>query len=365
MDGVPWGGSEELWTRTATLLAEQQVPVAASVHGWHRLDQRTIELSRVGIDLRPRPTSPSILTSARRYLSGKPIIAIDIDRAFGTSSPRLVVISNGATFPPIDLAEMCVAKGWPFATVAHTNVGSYWPPDVLAARFRKVLPLARRCFFVSKANQILAEKQLGYDFENAEIVYNPLLVEVASSLPWPVSEEKLCMASVGRLSPEKGQDVLLEVLAQPHWRNRSLQLTLYGDGPCRDQLGRLVAKFRLQDRVSFAGHVAVDQIWRKNHVLVMPSRHEGMPLTVVEAMWCGRPVVATNVGGNSEVIEDGTTGFLAEAAVPECFAAALEAMWAQRVRLQEIGQAAATRIRAYLPNDPVGSFARKLMELSI
>jgi glycosyltransferase involved in cell wall biosynthesis len=364
MDGVPWGGSEELWTRTATLLAKQGVPVAASVHGWPQLDRRVLELSRVGVDLRPRPIGPSILTAGLRYLSGRSIIAMDIDRAFGRASPRLVVISNGAIFPPIELAEMCVAKGWPFATVAHTNVASFWPSDAMATRWRKVLPLAQRCFFVSEANRTLAEKQLGYDFDNAEIVRNPLLIEIDSSTPWP-PDQKLCMASVGRLSSEKGGDVLLDALANPCWRERNWRLTFYGDGPGRELLGRLVGRFNLLDRVSFAGHVAIEKIWHENHILVMPSRHEGMPLTVIEAMYCGRPVVATNVGGNSEVIEDGITGFLAEAPVAECFGAALERMWLQRNKLQEIGQIAATRIRAFMPDDPVGVFAKKLIGLGI
>src|SRR5262249_19810808 len=162
-------------------------------------------------------------------------------------------------------------------------------------------------FFVSEANRILAEKQLGYDFDNAEIVHNPVLIEIDSAIPWPphMSDQELRMACVGRLSSEKGQDILLDVLASPRWRERNWRLAFSGSGPCRDMLGRLVERLKLQDRVSFAGHVAVEKIWHENHIMVMPSRHEGMPLTVIEAMFCGRPVVATNVGGNSEVIKDG------------------------------------------------------------
>jgi glycosyltransferase involved in cell wall biosynthesis len=89
-----------------------------------------------------------------------------------------------------------------------------------------------------------------------------------------------------------------------------------------------------------------------------------MPLTVIEAMLCGRPVVTTNVGGNSEVIRDGVTGFLAEAAVAECFGRALERMWAQRDRLDEIGKLAAADIREFIPDDPVGIFAEKIQSLA-
>jgi glycosyltransferase involved in cell wall biosynthesis len=110
-------------------------------------------------------------------------------------------------------------------------------------------------------------------------------------------------------------------------------------------LGRLLNRLKLQDRVHFAGHVAVEKIWEENHILIMPSRQEGMPLAIVEAMWCGRPVVATNVGGNSEVIKDDVSGFVAEAAVAESLGRTLERMWLQRDRLPEIGKLAAVTIR--------------------
>jgi glycosyltransferase involved in cell wall biosynthesis len=341
--------------------------VAASVQGWPQFDRRIIELSRVGVDLRPRPAKPSLIGLARRYMSGKGQLAVDFEQSFGNLSPSLIVISEGSAFPPIDLAEMCVARGWPFAVVAHCNFEGWWPSDELAARYRKVLGSARRYFFVSEANRALAEKQLGQAFDNAEIVRNPLTIAIDSPTPWPpvTSEQELCMACVGRLTPEaKGQDIILEVLASPCWMKRKWRLTLYGRGRSEDGLERLVERLELQDRVSFAGHIAVEKIWRDNHVLVMPSRYEGMPLTIVEAMLSGRPVVATNVGGNSELIKDGVTGFLAEAAVGECFGRALERMWVERERLQEMGKLAAAAIREIMPDDPVGIFAEKLKDMA-
>ena len=363
---IPWGGSEELWTRTAVLLAEQGVPVAASVQGWPQLDRRIIELSRAGVDLRLRPIKSSIITLARRYMSGKAKIVLDIEFSLGNASPALVVISNAYGTPPIEIAEMCIARGWPFAILTHSSLPDWWPSGDVAAQARKALPLARRCFFVSEGNRILSEKQLGHEYNNAEIVRNPLVIETNSPLPWPsdLIDHELRMACVARLSSEKGQDILLEALSNPCWTKRHWKLTFYGNGNTQDVLERLVRRFNLQDRVSFAGHVAVEKIWRENHILVMPSRCEGMPLTIVEAMFCGRPVVATNVGGISEVIRDGHTGFLAAAAAVECFGEALERMWVRRDRLEELGKLAAATVREFLPDDPVGIFAGKLLNLA-
>ena len=173
------------------------------------------------------------------------------------------------------------------------------------------------------------------------------------------------MACVGRLDPHtKGQDILLDVLASPNWAERNWRLTFCGSGPNRDIMERLVKRLKLQNRVSFAGHVSVEKVWRDYHRLVMPSRSEAMPLAAVEAMFSGRPVVATNVGGISEMIKDGITGFLAEAAVPQSFGRALERMWEQRDRLQEMGKLAAASIREFMPDNPVGVFAQKLKDMA-
>jgi len=107
----------------------------------------------------------------------------------------------------------------------------------------------------------------------------------------------------------------------------------------------------------------VEKIWSLNHVLVMPSRFEGLPLAIIEAMLCGRPVIATDVAGHAEVIENGVTGFLADAPTVESFGNALERFWSMREDAREIGAAGAARIRQLVPPDPARVFADKLKEL--
>ncbi len=362
----PWGGCEELWTRTATFLARQGVAVAASVQGFVQLDPRTSALAAVGVDLRPRPVKPSLVTYGRRYLSGRSTMSMDIADSFGGASPRLVVISDGGVLPPVGVVELCAKNKWPFATIANVNAPALWPSDEVAQTWRKLLPSAQRCFFVSEENRTLLERQLGYDFANAEVIRNPLIFDVTTSLAWPKPDpgEELRMACVGRLHiPQKGQDLLLDALAKPIWRDRTWRLTFYGNGPNRVTMERLVEKLTLSDRVVFGGHAAVEAIWRDNHILVVPSRYEGVPMTTVEAMLCGRPVVATRVGANPEIIDDGVNGFLAEPTV-ESIGGALERMWSSRTQLEGIGQRAAKSVRMFMPDDPVGVFAARLRTLA-
>jgi len=361
---APWGGSEELWSRTALRLVEQGIPVIASVHGCPRLDRRIIDLSNAGVDVRPRPIKPSLIAAARYRVFGKAYIVREVEKALGRISPSLIIISEGGAFPPIELLEWCVAKRCPFAAVMQANFEDWWPMDEVASRYRKAFKMARRCFFVSNANRALAEKQLGYEFENAEVVRNPAVIKTEVPIHWPMAKG-LRMACVGRLAPpQKGQDILLEALARQRWAGRNWHLTLYGDGPYREGLERLIRRLNLSDRVTLAGHVAAEQIWLENHVLVMPSRFEGMPLTIIEAMLCGRPVVATNVAGHSEVIVDGITGFMAEAATAQSLDMALERMWAHRDGLDKMGKAAVASVHKFAPVDPVVVFTEKIKKLA-
>jgi glycosyltransferase involved in cell wall biosynthesis len=275
------------------------------------------------------------------------------------------VISVGNNFPPIDLLEFCIANRLPFVTIAHANSDSWWPDDAAANRYRVALAAARRCYFVSKANQRLAEKQIGCELFNAEVVRNPVNIDFHASPPWPHlgRDGELRLACVARLNPpSKGQDILLEALAGPSWASRRWRLYLYGEGPMRNSLERLAQRLGLADRVVFAGHVPVEEIWASNHVLVMPSRYEGLPLAMVEAMLCGRPVVATDVAGHSEIVEDGVTGFLADAPTLGSVGRALERFWARRADAEEIGMTACKRIRQLIPPDPVRIFSEKIKE---
>ena len=344
MEGDPWGGSEELWSETAKTLTARGIHVAASVHSWTPLHPRIQSLLEHGVDVRPRVAPRSLLRLARRTLMRRrmrPRWTSDIEMLIAETRPALVVLSDGRALPAIDLIEL-LARKCPFVTIAHNNFEYWWPDDHLVPLYRHAFAKASSCFFVSEANKILLEKMLCCRLNNAAIVRNPFNVRFDAQPSWtPLSENgPLHLACVGRLDIRaKGQDVLLEALARDAWLKRNWKLTLYGDGPTKAGIKSMISDLKLSDRVSIAGHVDhIDAIWRTNHVLVQPSRHEGLPLSVVEAMLCARPVIATKVGGHAEVVVEGATGFLADAATPNSIAEALERAWQARPYLDQLGK---------------------------
>jgi glycosyltransferase involved in cell wall biosynthesis len=306
----------------------------------------------------------------RRVLRGrKSDLLIEIEKFLHLVQPELVIVSAGWVFPPIEWLEFCREQGLPFVTIAQANSEHWWLEDEMAARYRQALRAALRCYFVSKANLQLMQKQIGAELPNAEVVRNPFNVDFNTSLRWPSPGKNgaVRLACVARLDPRaKGQDILLEALATPVWFNRPWQLTLYGNGPFKNVIERLVQHFGLGERVTLAGHVSrVADIWAENHVLVMPSRFEGLPLAMVEAMLCGRPIVATDVAGHSEIIEDGVSGFLADAPTVPSVAVTLERLWKRRHDLEVMGQAAARKIRDSVPADPASVFSKKILSLLV
>jgi glycosyltransferase involved in cell wall biosynthesis len=129
---------------------------------------------------------------------------------------------------------------------------------------------------------------------------------------------------VGRLCPEKDVATLLAALPAVIARRPQFRLRIAGAGPCAAELKRLAAALNVDRHVSFLGEVAdIPALLRDSSVFVLPSLTEGMPLTVLEAMASGLPVVATDVGGIPEAVADGVSGFLVPPRNPAALASAL------------------------------------------
>jgi len=95
-------------------------------------------------------------------------------------------------------------------------------------------------------------------------------------------------------------------------------------------------------------------------LLLLPSRFEGLPLALVEAMWCGRPAVVTDIAGNTELCVDGETGFVAAAPAAALLEQAMENAWERRMEWRRMGMAARSRVEQLIPRDPVAEFCKLL-----
>ncbi|MBW4582115.1 MAG: glycosyltransferase [Tildeniella nuda ZEHNDER 1965/U140] len=122
-------------------------------------------------------------------------------------------------------------------------------------------------------------------------------------------DDRLVVGSVGRLDAMKAHDILLRAIAQVD----DVDVVILGEGEQRATLEQLAMELGIRDRVTLPGWVDEPRAYLPNFdVFVLPSRSEGFPLAIVEAMLAARPVVATKVGSIAEAVIHGETGFLIE-----------------------------------------------------
>jgi len=132
------------------------------------------------------------------------------------------------------------------------------------------------------------------------------------------------VGTVGRMSPVKDQTMLARAFIEAAPQASQLRLVMIGDGPLRAQCQALLDEAGLADRVWLPGERSdVPELMRGLHVFALPSLAEGISNTILEAMASGLPVVATDVGGNADLVQSDLTGRIVPRAEPAAMAAAL------------------------------------------
>jgi glycosyltransferase involved in cell wall biosynthesis len=288
----------------------------------------------------------------------------DIDGWLASFRPELVVISQGGTIDGLEWMNACRTRGICYVSVSHLSTDSLWPDARAAEEIAPLYESAACAFFVSENNRRVTEKHLGISLNRAKIVRNPFVVSFDNNVGWPANDGAFKLACVGRLGAEhKGQDLLFEVMREKKWRDRPLTISLVGEGHHRNTLERL-AKMWDVTSIRFSGQVNdIESVWAAHQALIMPSRYEGLPLALVEAMLCRRMAILTDVGGHTELIDDDVNGFVAAAPTPHFIDDALERAWQWRNDWKKMGEAAGEKIRATIPRDPVGVFVAELERL--
>jgi glycosyltransferase involved in cell wall biosynthesis len=152
--------------------------------------------------------------------------------------------------------------------------------------------------------------------------------------------EAIVLTHVGRFAPPKNHALLIEAFAQLR-THTPLYLLLVGGGELEDAVRQQVAGLGLQERVRFLGVRAdVPAILNASDLFVLSSRWEGNPLSVMEAMAAGLPVVSTAVGGVPELVREGETGLLVPSGDAAALARALQALVDDPARREAMGKAA-------------------------
>jgi glycosyltransferase involved in cell wall biosynthesis len=255
----------------------------------------------------------------------------------------------------------------------HTAVGFIGPMNVLlllAARglgyrvvvcerndparqsFGRAWDLLRRWLY-RKAAVITANSQSALNTMRAyagaaELVYLPNPVRQPAIKTNPTDRE-LVFLNVGRLHRQKGQDILIAAFARIAPDLRDWHLVIVGEGPERAELERHIEAAGLQNRVTLTGRVDDPFGWyQRASVFVFPSRYEGQPNALIEAMSSGLPVIASdNVSAHGDLVTPGSEGLLVPGEDVAALSDAMRALAGAPAQRLAMGEAAARKVTPY------------------
>ncbi|MBV1901045.1 MAG: glycosyltransferase family 4 protein [Kordiimonadaceae bacterium] len=218
-----------------------------------------------------------------------------------------------------------LASRWVHLAHVATSHGS----DLMKLRGRLFVWLKRVTlnfvdgYHVVSPNMIDIAIELGSDYQQIPMGVNiSALEKIQSNIP----DTEKPIVYVGRLSEEKGPDVLVRGIAFLEGEASVRQIIFVGDGPKRAEVESLARSLNVADKVTFVGGVSASEArqWIANAaVVVMPSRSEGVGMVSLEAMSIGTPVIATDVGGMSYSLNQGRAGCLVPPENPQALAQAL------------------------------------------
>lgn len=359
-----WAGSEVLWFQAAgRLVAEGHEVAAVLPRGMHVPSTRK-RLADVGIGLvcSPLDFSRSLgVRLARRRKPSAPTPFAPIVRHAKHWRADVVVLSQascwGAYSEMLALADI----GIPYVSISQLNTPFSWPGDGLFEAVGEAFARAKAAVFVSQGNLDLFQNQVARKLDNAHVIYNPPSFDVSEPCG-PSPKDVFRLLNVARIDPgHKGQDVLLNVLAMPKWRERRIEVEIAGGGAQR-WMKQLIEAKGLKD-VTLLGHVDdLRAVWERATFGIFPSRYEGMPLALIEGMALGRAVIATDVAGHAEWIDHAKSGYLATGATNDSLDHAMEDAWQRRAEAVTLGSTALTRFRTLMSTSPAADLAELIQD---
>ena len=165
-------------------------------------------------------------------------------------------------------------------------------------------------------------------------------------------KRRLVIGSAGRLFPVKGYELLVEIAARVVRESNDADFILAGDGPQRAALEKAIARHGLQRRFKLPGHVEdMVSFYRGLDVYINTSVHEGMPMSILEAMGYGLPVIVPKAGGFPEVVEHGRQGYLVEERSPTAFARYCLRLCRDKKHREKLSARARQRVKTYFSRE--------------
>ena len=223
------------------------------------------------------------------------------------------------------------------------------------ARWLQRLVYRRGVIPVAVAREVAASLERVYGIGNSPVVWNCIPIDLYASPQIPrevwrakqgFSEEDVLFVCVARFAPQKNHALLISAFAKGPALDPKTHLVLAGQGVLRAQLQMSLNQLGLTSRVHFLGlRTDIPDVLGAADIFTLSSDYEGNPLSVIEAMAAGLPVVSTAVGGVPELLQDGKEGFIVQPGHVEQLSEAMMTLFKDRDLRRTMRAAAALRAR--------------------
>lgn len=205
---------------------------------------------------------------------------------------------------------------------------------------QKLIPVA-----ISKCNQQMVADFYRISPENVAVVSNPVDVRRFST-GCNKTDKPFRFITAGRFSPEKNQQMMFRAFAEFLKKGHDAKLIMLGRGEEEKNLKELALELGISEKVEYAGYVEdVEKYLASAHVFLLSSRYEAQPLSVLEAMAAGLPVISTDVGGVRDIVTD--NGILVPADDVQAMARAMDRLYTEPAVYREMASCAIKNAAAY------------------
>lgn len=371
INSVAWGGSETLWTATAKRALQENNTVLVSIFDWPQLPEPIAELQKMGatFQLRRRfyPAFADrikkkffniFLATGKKRTYHDYLIKFRPDHIFfSLGSGDEIALDNS------DLMVLIHQISIPYSIFFH----NIWfdekemQDSLYKNNLIECFSKAKHVFFTSKMQMENLQRILGRKFPHFEVMNHPLQNEQSAALPCPPMNP-VRFALLGSLILKwKGQDIALKAFGTEEWKQRDWELHIYSSGHDEPIIRSIIAENGLENRVKFYGHIPdVSDVWRDNHIILLPSRQDSGPITLFETMLAGRTVIATRMGAIPEYINDGENGILSKDITVDSYRDALERAWARKEEWCDWGKKARETLLSKYDFHPDQTLLQKL-----
>ncbi len=223
---------------------------------------------------------------------------------------------------------------------------------------RKILKKVNGIVFVSEGQRNRLETSFGVRGQRSWVVHNAVSVthfeDRADVTPRGIICERLnipedcqLIVTAGRLSPEKGHRFLVEAIGKMKGAGQEKVFFVFcGDGPCKRDLEKQAMELGVHQNCRFPGfRKDLGEIFKAMDLFVLPSLTEGLPNVILEAFACAKPVVATNVGGVPEIVEDKINGFLVPPQHPDLLSKVMVELISDQEQRSSFGMAGYSKVK--------------------